>query len=71
MMLLEHIVACGWFGLGIMEKECTWLQKNDLLEASLACLLGVFRMNFGAFGPMNGRFPGPRKHEIPLLAPQS
>ncbi|CAK9059777.1 unnamed protein product, partial [Durusdinium trenchii] len=27
MLLLEHVIACGWFGLGKMEMEETWISR--------------------------------------------
>eukprot|EP00913_Durusdinium_trenchii_P022354 g21000.t1 len=51
MMLLEHVIACGWFGVGQLEAAngMSWLIKSNLIEetfykqytASLS--LGCFR----------------------------
>ena len=35
MMLLEHVIACGWFGIGSMDSEngMTWITTSKLNEA--------------------------------------
>lgn len=35
MMLLEHVVACGWFGIGSMDSEngMNWIASSKLDEA--------------------------------------
>jgi hypothetical protein len=34
MLLLEHVIACGWFGLGSMESASgkTWLTEYELQD---------------------------------------
>ena len=36
MMLLEHVIACGWFGVGQLEAAngMSWLIKSNLIEVS-------------------------------------
>ena len=36
MMLLEHVLACGWFGVGYYDSANgrSWLQENNLKEVS-------------------------------------
>lgn len=34
MCLLEHIIACGWFGIGSMETESTWLSRSEWSDSS-------------------------------------
>eukprot|EP00435_Cladocopium_sp_Y103_P010977 s954_g2.t2 len=34
MCLLEHIIACGWFGIGSMEGEITWLSRSEWSDSS-------------------------------------
>ncbi|CAE7707641.1 Kcnh2, partial [Symbiodinium sp. CCMP2456] len=37
MMLLEHVIACFWFGLGRMESSSgTWLTHSAVADGSFA-----------------------------------
>ena len=37
MMLVEHVLACCWLGVGVLASEdaSTWLKKNELTESSV------------------------------------
>eukprot|EP00435_Cladocopium_sp_Y103_P009155 s4814_g2.t1 len=35
MMLMEHVIACGWFGVGSLDSESeTWLSKSGAADSS-------------------------------------
>lgn len=47
MMLLEHVLACGWFGVGYHDTAAgiSWLAENNLKEVSQLVQAAFVQLN--------------------------